>query len=464
VRKGAPLVLALSILAILAPLFVANTFASGCSTPCQVQFITHVPTADRPSGVRVQLGASDGSGIFVLNYTFAWANNTVHTITVLDTYFVGAVSGKVYRFNQWIYTGTGLQLGGPSYTTSHIYTNYTTATCRGTLNCPFLADFTVSPPLGCSANCNLDAITNVPQSDGTIKVQVDGGPTVYSLGPSGYTFPFPNGTIHTIQVLNTTFTGKSSNARYVWKQWSCSCNDETGTPIPPTVSLTLTTPKMYLNYTIARGAAFTAQFDEQFQLSLTFTDQKGNVVGPPTSLQLVNGNTVVNLTSYSGLWESAVVWSVRNVVWEGAYAIEVPGQTIDMTGGPVARPILLRAYSATIKVVDSSGNPVVGASVAVSFDNATTRTFLTDSQGLVQLGFVPLGPYTTVVTYKGTTYCNCVTDASQMNPNVVQIPVGSAPTTSVAVSSAVLLAIFGLAAFLLILAIKVRKPSPPPTI
>jgi len=102
--------------------------------------------------------------------------------------------------------------------------------------------------------------------------------------------------------------------------------------------------------------------------------------------------------------------------------------------------------------------------VTVSFANTTSRAFQTDSQGLIQLGYIPLGSYTAVVTYQGNTICSCSTDASLTNPLVVEVPVGSAPVTVTSVSSIVLLTILGLAVFLVLLAVRVRKPPPPPSI
>jgi len=221
---------------------------------------------------------------------------------------------------------------------------------------------------------------------------------------------------------------------------------------------------MYDNYTVSQKGAFTAEFDKEFQLSLAFKDQSGNSLGPPSSLELISGSTVVNLTSFSGQWESSLVWTVRNVVWEGSQGVEFPSQSLDLTSGSASKTIVLKAYTATVKAVDVANNPVAGATVVVSFANTTSRTFQTDSQGLVQLGYIPLGSYTAVVSYKGTSICSCSTDASQVNPLVVQVPIGNAPVTVTTVSSIVLLTIFGLATFLVVLAIRVRKPPPPPSI
>jgi hypothetical protein len=141
--------------------------------------------------------------------------------------------------------------------------------------------------------------------------------------------------------------------------------------------------------------------------------------------------------------------------------------TIDLTGGAVSTKIVLKAYLASVKTVDGSNNPVSGVTVTISFANSTVRSFTTDSKGIVQLGHIPLGPYNAVISYQGKS-TNWATDASSATqPLTVTVPgVGGTggTTNSTAVSAVVLLTIFGLALLLVILAIRVRKPPPPPKI
>lgn len=452
-------------------MLIVNTFAMGCQPPgCQLDVINHVPNADKIVHVSV-----NGGPAINMNATFTFTNASTPTIVVLDTAFIGAVSRNKYVFKEWDYGYNGFQYSStPTLQVPPMYTNYTVSQCKPAtnVNCPFVAVFTVTPPLGCKLNCYLDTFTNVPASEGTLKVQVDNG-TIYPLTAS---FPYldfaiPNGTIRHITLLNTTtFTGASSGARYVWKQWQCnSCG------IASTSSATLTTPNMYANYTDPRSVplkpqgAVTAYFDKQFPLTLRFTDNSTNPISPPSSLQLaygpVNSQTVVTLTSYSGIWTStANVLTIQNVTWEGVSGIEIPGQTIDMSNGPVTKAVVLKVYTATVKAVDLGNNPVAGVTVTVTLYNQTKATFTTNSQGLAQIGYIPIGTYTAQVSYQGKQVCNCVANAAQTSVYTVQISTGVAPGTQTVVSAVVLLAIFGVAAFLLILAIKVRKSPPPPSI
>jgi hypothetical protein len=468
-RKFQVLLLALTFSAAMIPGLIFSAHAMGCTTPCSVDTITNVPASEGTVQVQLDGGACPAS-CFNLNHTFTFGNSTSHTVKVLNTFFIGASTGKRYTFSGWYTYGPGgwFQFDTNPLNVGPIYTDYTVAKCQPGppgVNCPFWAVYTVTPPVGCKTSCGLDASTNVASGDGKIWVSVDASPAV-SLSQ---TFAFGNGTVHSIHVLNSSFTGASSGALYTWKQWSCSCSG-----VPPTVSATLTTPTMYSNYTSPAGVTylngvggFTAMFDKQFKLTLSFVDPSGLPVSAPAYVTLISGSIAMNITSYSSQWASSGSWTVTDAMWEGMKGMVVGQPTIDLTSGAVTATITLKAYSASVKTVDGSNNPVSGVTVTISFANSTVKTFTSDSQGTVQLGHVPLGPYNAVVTYQGKS-TNWATDASNASqPLTVTVPVaGSGPgmTNSTAVSAVVLLTIFGLAFLLVILAIRVRKPPPPPVI
>jgi hypothetical protein len=227
----------------------------------------------------------------------------------------------------------------------------------------------------------------------------------------------------------------------------------------------MTTPLMIYNYTLPNDQ-FTAQFDKQFQYTLTFTDHNGAALSPaPTSVTL-SGPTTLTTSAYSGQWLQAASWSIVDAKWEGIPGLVTGAQTIDLTNGNVAKSIQLAVYPATVKVVDLNNNPVSGANVTVTFapPNSTSVSHLTGSQGTVSLGDIPLGPYTAHVTYQDQDV-RWSEDASATPGGVSTITLNTSGTTSAPVVSAVvLLTIFGVALFLILLAIKVRKPPPPPTI
>jgi hypothetical protein len=89
--------------------------------------------------------------------------------------------------------------------------------------------------------------------------------------------------------------------------------------------------------------------------------------------------------------------------------------------------------------------------------------FTTDSQGTVGLGDIPIGPYSAHVLYQGTDQGTWSEDASVASVSTVTLNVGGTSSAPV-VSAIVLLTIFGVAFFLILLAVKVRRPAPPPKI
>ncbi len=311
---------------------------------------------------------------------------------------------------------------------------------------------------GAPATCYLNAQTNIPSTEGYVWVRQDNNSAWEFKLP--HLFAFTNQSIHTIEVLNLTLNG-ASGARYLWDsraQWVLH-----GIQYTPTAMLR--TPLMTVNYT--GFDSFTAQFDKQFQYTLTFTDHNGAALSPsPTSITLSGPTGTVTTSAYSNQWLQAASWTIIDAKWEGIPGLVIGSQTIDLTNSPVTKSIQLAVYPATVKVIDLNNNPVSGANVTVTFapPNSTSVSHLTGSQGVVSLGDIPLGPYTAHVTYQGQDV-KWSEDASATPGGVSTITLNLSGTTSAPVVSAVvLLTIFGVAFFLILLAIKVRKPPPPPTI
>jgi len=326
-------------------------------------------------------------------------------------------------------------------------------------------------------NCQVQVGSNVPSVDGNIWVEIDNNTS--NVVPLPQTFNFGYNSTHTITVLNATFTGASTAGHYVWKEWA----NYYGTTTPGTIVWT-TSPTIRIcpgnqcvpngdiyNYTGTGG--FTAVFDKQYKTSISFTDAIGGSLAPnPVSLTLQpQGNgSPITLTSYTNQYVSASNYTVSSAQWEGA-TIEpaVGSEMINLANGPATVTVSLQAYPETIQIVDMNNNPVSGANVTVSFVNGTgtSKNYITDHNGNVHLGDVPLptgtgsfgvtvryqnqefGPYTPTVTGSSTVTLQIA--ASSSSPN----------TTTTAI---VLLAIFGIALFMILLAIKVRKPAAPPQI
>ena len=316
----------------------------------------------------------------------------------------------------------------------------------------FLIDVHAS---GCFTSCLLKADTNVPGADGTVYVELDNNTGL--VYPLPHTFSFSNNSQHTLTVLNQSLSA-SSGARYVWNEWTHSSLQWT-----PTVMMR--TPIMLFNYTgSSDGGPFIAKFDKQFQYTLTFKDAAGQPLTPaPTSVVLSSSGSTITTSAYSSQWLSATSWTVTSATWEGyqgALSAPVP---LDLTSGPASAAVSVSAYSASVKVVDKLNNPIQGASVTITFANTTSRVFTTDSQGTVLLGDIPVGPYSAHIVYQGQDQGTWSEDASVASASTVTLNVGGTSSAPV-ISAIVLLTIFGVALFLILLAIKVRRPAPPPKI
>jgi hypothetical protein len=312
-------------------------------------------------------------------------------------------------------------------------------------------------PTSPQPTCYLYAQTNVPSAEGSVIVRQDGNNALEYALP--HMFAFVNGTTHFIEVMTLTISGTPSGARYLWDsraEWTWH-----GTQWTP--SANMTTPLMIYNYT-APNDGFTAQFDKQFQYSLSFNDAAGQALTPsPANVTLSSSSSTIVTSSYSGQWLTAGSWTITSANWEGYQGALLTPVGLDLTSASASVVVGISAYTATVKVVDKGNNALSGVSLTVTFANGTSRAFTTGSQGTVQLGHIPVGPYSVQVSYQGQGQGTWSEDASSASLSTVTLNVGSSAAAPV-VSAVVLLTIFGVAFFLILLAIKVRKPPPPPTI
>ena len=313
-------------------------------------------------------------------------------------------------------------------------------------------------------NCQVAVSSNVPSSDGTIRVEVDNNTS--NIVPLSQTFNFPYNTTHTITVLNSTsFTGSSTGGHYVWKEWAnyYGTTSQAVWTTNPMLRISSGSPNGILyNYTGTAG--FTAVFDKQFPYTLSFNDASGNPLSPAPTSAVLSGQTggQITITQYSGFLKSDL-YTVTQATWEGSTLGTTSIAQIDLTSGSATKTVSLQAYPASVHVVDNSNNPVSGANVTVTFINSTSRSIITNSKGNVQLGDIPRGSYSLSVVYQNQQVTGLIEDATTNPTATVQLNVGST-AASTTTSAIVLLTIFGLAFFLILLAIKVRKPPPPPTI
>jgi hypothetical protein len=305
---------------------------------------------------------------------------------------------------------------------------------------------------GCATACQVTVNSNVPSADGTVWIQIDNGTgnycgsnpcTVALSNSSPPTFNFADNTIHTFTVLNTTvFTGPSSGGHYVWKEWDIyygTASQTTWTSNP----MIAIGPILY-NYTGTAG--LTAVFSKQYPATLTFNDAIGNPLTlAPTSLTLLpQGSSTNIITSYTGQNLAANQYTVISAHWEGTDVTPLTTQVIDLQNGPITDTISLKAYPETINIVDSN-SPVQGANVTIAFVNATSRTYVSNSKGQVNLGDIPNGSFGATVDYQNQAYGPYSLTAVDNPTNTLKVN-ASTPTTTTT-TAIVLLAIFGIAFF-----------------
>jgi len=122
VKARAPVILITLLASLLIPIFVGNVYAtSGCTTGCQVTVNSNVPSSDGTIWIEIDNNtgtycSSNPPCIVPLPRssppTFTFGNNTIHTVTVLNsTSFTGSSTGGHYAWKEWAnYYGTGSQV------------------------------------------------------------------------------------------------------------------------------------------------------------------------------------------------------------------------------------------------------------------------------------------------------------------------------------------------------------------
>ena len=121
-KARAPVILFTLLASFLVPLLIGNVYAtSGCTSGCQVTVSSNVASSDGTIWVQID----NGTGTYCSSNqctvslpqssppTFTFANNTIHTITVLssNTTFTGSSTGGHYVWKEWAnYFGTPNQV------------------------------------------------------------------------------------------------------------------------------------------------------------------------------------------------------------------------------------------------------------------------------------------------------------------------------------------------------------------
>jgi hypothetical protein len=117
VKAKAPVIFITLLASILIPIFIGNAYATtGCISGCQVAVGSNVPSGDGTIWVKIYNGTGPGCSSNPCTVsvpqssppTFTFVNNTIATITVLNTTsFTGSSTGGHYVWKEWAnYYGT----------------------------------------------------------------------------------------------------------------------------------------------------------------------------------------------------------------------------------------------------------------------------------------------------------------------------------------------------------------------
>jgi hypothetical protein len=154
-----------------------------------------------------------------------------------------------------------------------------------------------------------------------------------------------------------------------------------------------------VNFTRAHTLDSTAV--AQYRVTLQFFDSEGRNQVEPSQVQLLVGNSTVDVQGQ--LWlENGTSFTLVNVTWEGASVGPEPAPSYLVTASPLNVTLDTKVYQASLKVVDLFGLPVSGAQVSMTLANGTAVTGVTKGNGIYSVGAIPLGTYTAKVTSLGT--------------------------------------------------------------
>lgn len=177
----------------------------------------------------------------------------------------------------------------------------------------------------------------------------------------------------------------------------------------------------------------------QYFVSFFVTDELGATQIAPTSFRItVNGS--VQPVRGSGMWfDSKSLVGVASIIWESA-EVKPTAQNLSTITGP--RTITIRAlvFPAELAVSDFLGFPVSGANVEVRLANDTVVSGTTDSNGILNLGLIPIGTFQASVANLGFT-----TQISGDATNREVVPgriAASYPTLTVTITAVVVISVF----------------------
>jgi len=150
--------------------------------------------------------------------------------------------------------------------------------------------------------------------------------------------------------------------------------------------------------TITRSEKMTLTYYEQILTSYIFEDLHGRTI-VPTSISTEDPYLEDDtFTTYSNLWLNFGVWTIKEILWEGADVKPETGLSFNVNSSKVWA-IKCAIYDFEIKVTDLFSLPISEANVSVILPNGTIVETQTNTYGQAVISQVTKGQYTAVITY-----------------------------------------------------------------
>jgi len=319
VRARAPVIIFTLLASFLFPILIGNVYAtSGCISGCQVNVSSNVPSGDGSIWVRIYNGTGPNCSSNPCTVsipatsppTFTFVNNTIASITVLNTTsFTGPSTGGHYVWKEWAnYYGTAnpivwtinptlrIPVAG---STSGILYNYTgpagfTAVFdkqfQYTLSFKDASGNSLSPaPTSVSLSGQTSGTTTITQYSGFLSNDLY---TVTSWAWEGYTWTLPSGTTgQTLNLSSGPVTGTISIQAY---PATVHVVDNNNNPISgATVTITLVNQTSRSIITDSKGDAQIGEIPQgSYTVSVAYQNQQ---IGPLTEYAATGQTATVQL-------------------------------------------------------------------------------------------------------------------------------------------------------------------------
>jgi len=182
----------------------------------------------------------------------------------------------------------------------------------------------------------------------------------------------------------------------------------------------------------------------QYYVSFQFTDAAGKRTIVPSALQITIDSQIQPVPGFTLWLDNGTSFTIASVTYEGVDVKPLAAQQYSVTA---ASAILIKdnVYDATVKVTDFMGFAVSGAGVEMTLANGTVVSGSTNADGSFIAPAIPLGTFTATISGIGST-AQVTGDSSKQSITPASILFS---TTSLTLITAVILAVAGLAVFML---------------